>query len=126
MAKITVPTRLEYTKNVYGISETKDVIIFFTSVAKAVKSSTKDDGKITASDMLNFIEPITKIPAMLNGIEKVPNEITDEITVAEQMELLGVVVSSGVLPSEAEEAVKDGLELVEKLKEFIIKYFIRE
>lgn len=123
---LVIPKRLAYLQNRFGVENTVNVLEFLAKTGKAVRASLADDDKITASDMLNFISPITAIPSAISSLPKVPLELEDELTDEEQAQLLTVVISSGVIPEQSQEAVKDGVKLAEDFKRFIIKYFVRD
>jgi len=59
-----------------GIDETKDVLLFAVLFANAI-NKTFADGKVTLADLPNFFNVVLKLPAALNGINKVPSEIND-------------------------------------------------
>lgn len=124
-AKMNVPQKLEYLKNLHGVQETIDVLKFLVSIAVAVKHSLADDGKITIGDAMNFMAPVTLFPAAIMGVSEVPMELTDEITNEEMSKLLAVVVESGVIPEAAQDVVEDALDLAENLKSFILTHFVK-
>lgn len=128
MAKSTlaIPKRLAYLQNQYGVENIANVLEFLAKSGKAVKSSLADDGKITGTDMFNFIDPVVALPSAIQSFPKVPLEAEDELTDEEQAKLLAIVIGSGVLPESANDAVKDGVKLAEDIKRFIIKYFIKD
>lgn len=80
--KIEVPTELyplelpENPGEEFGIEQTKDVVTFAVLFANAIIESWKD-GKITVSDIMNFMSPLFKLPAALNGLDAVPEELND-------------------------------------------------
>lgn len=53
--------------------ETAELIIFTVSLAMAVEKATADGWQWT--DVVQLLPPMTKLPAALDGIEKVPDEI---------------------------------------------------
>lgn len=59
------------------IKETLDVIDFGMAVADGVFASLKGDGKITMTDVGNFLPALTALPAALESADKVPAELTD-------------------------------------------------
>jgi len=60
----------------FGIEETKDVVAFGISLANSIIKSFHD-GSINLIDIPFFIEPVTKLPSALSGINMVPFEIGD-------------------------------------------------
>lgn len=80
--KIEVPNELqplelpENPGEEVGIEETKDVVIFAVLFANAIIESWKD-GKITVSDIMNFMSPMFKLPGALSGLDAVPEELND-------------------------------------------------
>jgi len=80
--KIEVPTELyplklpENPGEEVGIEQTKDVVIFAVLFANAIIESWKD-GKITVSDIMNFMSPMFKLPRALSGLDAVPEELND-------------------------------------------------
>ncbi len=59
-----------------GIEETKDVVLFGVKFANAIIASFAD-GKITAGDIMNFINPMFKLPGAMSGLNRVPVELAD-------------------------------------------------
>ena len=72
-----------------GIEETKEVVQFGIALANGIVK-TLGDGKVTVSDIPNFISAVMKLPAALNGLEKVPAEL-DNLTDSEVTELIKLV-----------------------------------
>jgi len=105
-----------------GIKETKDAMLFGISLAMAIDESTQDGFQWT--DVLSLVPPMTKLPAAIDGITEVPNEIAD-MDEEERAELVSAIkdldfVSEG---SEeiAEQALRVGVEigsLILKIREF--------
>lgn len=60
----------------FGIEETKDVVAFGISLTNSIIKAFRD-GNINLIDIPLFIEPITKLPSALAGINMVPFEIGD-------------------------------------------------
>jgi hypothetical protein len=120
-----VPERLEYLQNIEGVEETKDVLKFLAKIGQAVNLSLLDDDKITVSDAFKFIDPIIALPDAISGIKDVPSELLDDLTDEELAELGSIIESAGVLSERTLDAVKEALEIAEKLKAFILEYFVR-
>jgi len=67
-----------------GIKETKEALLFGISLAMAIDESTQDGFQWT--DILNLIPTLSKFPAALANIEKVPAELND-LDETERLEL---------------------------------------
>ncbi len=66
------------TNNQFGIKETEEMFDAVISVKKAYELSVADDGKVTfPGDILNFIDPLTKVPTAFNGAKAIPQELGD-------------------------------------------------
>lgn len=72
-----------------GIDETMDVVDAAVSLANAIIDS-YSDGKLTVSDIFNFIKPFTKLPKAISGIDQVPSEL-DDLQEAELQRLIDFV-----------------------------------
>lgn len=72
-----------------GIDETMDVVDAAVSLANAIIDS-YSDGKLTVSDIFNFIKPFTKLPKAISGIDQVPYEL-DDLQEAELNQLIEFV-----------------------------------
>jgi hypothetical protein len=72
-----------------GIEETKDVVLFGTSLTIALTDSLKD-GKIGVTDLANFSKPVLKMFSAISGINKVPAEVGN-LSESEMKELIEVV-----------------------------------
>ncbi len=65
-------------ENQYGIKETSEMFDAVISTKKAYESSVADNGKVDfPNDVLNFIDPLTKLPTAINGADKIPKELGD-------------------------------------------------
>lgn len=60
-----------------GINEFLDVIDVGLLAGKGIFASLKDDGKITATDYVNFFPAVMQAPDALTGITSVPAELAD-------------------------------------------------
>ena len=69
----------------HGIKETKEALIFGVSLAMAVDEATQDGFQWT--DIFKMVPALTKLPAAIEGIEKVPVELSD-LSEAERAELV--------------------------------------
>ena len=105
-----------------GIKETKDVMLFGVSLAMAIDESTQDGFQWT--DILNMVPPMTKLPAALDGITDVPEEIEnmDEDERAELVEAIKKMeFASEGSEQIAEQALRVGVEigaLILKIREY--------
>lgn len=65
-------------ENQYGIKETEEMFDAVISAKKAYETSVADNGKVDfPNDILNFIDPLTKLPTAFNGADKIPKELGD-------------------------------------------------
>lgn len=55
------------------IKETTEMVVFVTGLASAVEKATLDGFQWT--DVLQLLPPMTKLPAAIEGFEKIPNEL---------------------------------------------------
>lgn len=58
------------------VENIKKVLAFPLSLVKAVESA-KSDGSINLADLPYFIDPVTKLPAAIEGAKLAKDEITD-------------------------------------------------
>lgn len=68
------------------VTETKDLVVLMAKLGTAVAESLEDDGKVSLSDLANFIDPVTAIPAAISGITDIDDEFVN-MTEADKMEL---------------------------------------
>ena len=59
----------------YGITETKEAMIFGVSMAMAVDEATQDGFQWT--DVFKMVPALTKLPVAVEGIQEVPTELSD-------------------------------------------------
>ncbi len=81
--------------NEYGIKETSEMFGAVVSVKKAYETSVADNGKVDfPNDVLNFIDPLTKLPTAINGASLIPKELGDlnQTEIEELAEMFGEVV----------------------------------
>ncbi|MFQ5641702.1 MAG: hypothetical protein ACE5IR_27320 [bacterium] len=110
-------------KTQIGIEETKDLFRFGASFGNAL-GKTFADGKFQLSEIVNFIQPVTKIPAALTGISQVDDELLD-LDETEKAELLQLAKDEFDIPSEgAEEFVEDSLQLALMIFSYVQKHFL--
>lgn len=65
-------------ENQYGIKETEEMFDAVIAAKKAYETSVADNGKVDfPNDILNFIDPLTKLPTAFNGADKIPKELGD-------------------------------------------------
>lgn len=55
------------------IKETTEMVVFVTGLASAVEKATLDGFQWT--DVLQLLPPMTKLPAAIEGFEKIPSEL---------------------------------------------------
>lgn len=60
----------------YGIKQTIDVLKLVSGLVEAVELSLVD-GNINIVDLANFVLPLTLLPAAIEGVSQVPNELGD-------------------------------------------------
>lgn len=104
-----------------GIKETKEAMLFGISLAMAVDESTQDGFQWT--DILNMIPPMTKLPAAISGIEKVPAEIED-LDEQERAELVEAIQEMDFVSDESEMIAEQALRVGVEIGNLILK--IRE
>jgi len=77
----------------YGIKETKEVLLLVIAIAQSVKAA-GEDGKFSIADLPQFIAPLTLIPAAITDINMVPKEIRelDDEEIAELQEAIGELI----------------------------------
>lgn len=101
-----------------GIQETKDLVLEAIALGNAIGSALKDN-KISLADIGAFIEPLTKLPAALVGIDEVPSELAD-LDEQEKQELLVAVKEEFDLDDEkAETAIEEGLVLAAAIHSYV-------
>jgi hypothetical protein len=114
-----------------GVKETLDVLDFLVSMGntvKAVKDPESAGGtNITMAEYASFIPLVLKVQPMVEGIGEVDDELLyDTITEDEKQLLIDKLMSSEYIRAAAngEEVLKDALDAVIPLKNFITKYFL--
>jgi hypothetical protein len=100
--------------NIYGIEETKDAVIFLTSLANAITESLADGG-ITLSDYPKFIKPVTKLFPAISGINQVPRELED-LKEDEKAELVELVKNELNVNANVEEIVAQAIDIAFEIK----------
>lgn len=86
-----------------GIKETKEIVTFITNLVKAIELSLKD-GKISATDSVNFMPVLMSSMSAVSGITDVPIELKD-LTAEEVDELVSFVKTELTLSSEKTEKI---------------------
>jgi len=89
-----------------GINETKEVMLFGMSLAMAADQATQDG--IDWTDIFKLVEPLTKLPAAIEGIEDVENELQD-LDEAERMELVQAISDLDFVSEDSEEIAEQSL-----------------
>lgn len=117
---------MESKTNNKGITALMAVIAFIISIGQAIKKSLEDDAKITVTDMFNFFKPVQALPGAIAKLPEVPAELADEITADEEAEILTAIQESGFVPDDSKGFIKDTLDLIVHLKNYIFKHFIKQ
>jgi len=101
-----------------GIKETKDVLACIISLANGMGKSL-EDGKLSMTDIGYFLDMFMGIPAAIENISEVPEEIKD-LSEEELRELKEMVVDEFDIPQdEAEEIIETALGLGIEFFEFV-------
>jgi len=103
-----------------GYQETIDFLIFLGATGSAVKKSLVDDGRITTTDGLNFVDPLVKLPAAIAGITEIPAEFATTITPEVKQKMIKVVAETGLFEGNVEAKVEKGIALAIDLKNYIM------
>lgn len=98
----------------HGIQETKELVVFVARLSSSLGAAL-EDGKLGIVDMARLAPVLMKAGAALEGIDKVPVEMSD-LDAAEREELIEAVKGELSLPQEKlEEAVFKCLSVASKL-----------
>lgn len=101
-----------------GIKETKELLDFVLSFTQAMQLSL-DDGELSWSDTMKFIEPLRKLGPALDDIDDVVAELRDMDEI-EFMELVNHVQEHFGIEDQVEEkieaAVTTGVEIMKLVK----------
>jgi hypothetical protein len=109
----------------FTVKETKDVLGFALTFGSAMGSALQD-GKLGITDIPGFLPAVMKLPAAIEGVTKVPSELS-HLDESEKEELLAYLKSEFSLPDDKiESAVLDGLKLVADLHGYVQKHFIKK
>ncbi|OQY70802.1 MAG: hypothetical protein B6D44_15210 [Ignavibacteriales bacterium UTCHB2] len=106
------------TKQMYGIEETKDVVVFLCKTTNAVLDSLKDDGKITIGDFPKFGGVAMALFPAFSGINEVPKELA-ELSEDEVTELIALVKDELELDGNVEEVIAKALTIASEIKDLI-------
>jgi len=109
-------------ENKLGVENIIQAVKFLASLSEAVKTSLKDDGKITIGDITNFIKPLMNIVPFISCVTKIPAEFLDSITDEEKDLIIANLKEAGI----QEKAVIEGIELVINLKNYIFDNFVNK
>ena len=74
-----------------GIEQLVDIVRFGCKFAVDLAESFADDGKLTFSDLPNFMDSLQGLPAAMVGITELPQEISD-LSINELKEIKAVVI----------------------------------
>lgn len=119
-----LPVSKDQSTNQFGVEEIKDVIRFAAAFGNAYGEAAEDG--FDWLDILDFINPLTKLPDAVTGIEHVKEEMLD-LDQTEAQELIDMVVTEFNIPQDsAEEYVEDAVELALKVWMFILKHHLPE
>jgi len=100
----------------YGITETKEAMIFGVSMAMAVDETTQDGFQWT--DVFKMVPALTKLPAAIEGIEGVPTELSD-LSEAERAELIEEVEKLEFVSEYSERIAEQSLRVAVELGKLI-------
>lgn len=109
-----------------GISETKEVLAFVFSLGKATAAA-MEDGDLSWSDALKFIEPLQKIGPAIDNIEDVIIEVQDiddqefaELInfVRDEFDLSSIVDDVEQIEMYVEDALNAGVEILKVIRMF--------
>ena len=105
-------------KQMYGITETKDVVVFLCKSTNAVVESLKDDGKVTIGDFPKFGGVAMSVFPAFSGINEVPKELA-ELSEDEVTELVTLVKDELELDENVEEVIAKALTIASEIKDLI-------
>ena len=105
-------------KQMYGITETKDVVVFLCKSTNAVVESLKDDGKVTIGDFPKFGGVAMSVFPAFSGINEVPKELA-ELSEDEVTELVTLVKDELELYENVEEVIAKALTIASEIKDLI-------
>lgn len=109
-----------------GIKETKEVLAFVFSLGQATAAA-MEDGDISWSDALKFIEPLQKLGPALDNIEDVLTEVQDiddqefaELInfVRDEFDLSSIVDDIEEIDMYVEDALNAGVEVLKIIRMF--------
>ena len=87
----------------YSIKDIEDVIIFGLLLTNAIDKA-QEDGNIDWKDTLEFVKPISALPAALNGITEIPQQFED-MDEDERAHLINVIKLKADLEDEKAELI---------------------
>lgn len=102
----------------YGITETKDVVVFLCKSTNAVVESLKDDGKVTIGDFPKFGGVAMSVFPAFSGINEVPKELA-ELSEDEVTELVALIKDELQLDENVEEVISKALTIAAEIKDLI-------
>jgi len=105
-------------KQMYGITETKDVVVFLCKSTNAVVESLKDDGKVTIGDFPKFGGVAMSVFPAFSGINEVPKELA-ELSEDEVTELVTLDKDELELDENVEEVIAKALTIASEIKDLI-------
>lgn len=106
-----------------GNKETKELIMFGVALGNGL-GKTFEDGKFKLMELTNFIPALIKLPAGLEGIGSVDDELKN-MTPAERLDLVNEVAEQLDLPGDRAEAmIEDGFALGMAVWGYIQKHFL--
>lgn len=94
-AELVTPEELKGVSNLHGIQETGEMLLFLFEGIEVYEEANAD-GKIDFSDIFLLKKLINPGIAAVKGIEKIPAELTDEITETELKILQEIIRQSSV------------------------------
>ena len=94
------------------IKETTEVVVFAVGLAQAIEKATADGWQWT--DVLSMLPPMTKLPAAIEGIDSVPDEIAvmdDESRLELSAEIAKLGFDDKGAEAITEQSLRTGIEL---------------
>ena len=104
----------------FDVTQTKEVIVAVVGLANATKKSLDDDGKITITDIGNFVGVTPSLVKAISEIHFVPSELND-LQDDEILELISVVKDELEWADDAvvKTLIDQGLKIVLAVKQII-------
>jgi len=98
--------------NQFPVKEFVDVVVFLRTAADTVYDVTRPEsaggGKIVIAEYLSFLKTISTLKEALVGIGKVPEELSDTITVEEREQIASEILKAKYF--ESDELIQDAID----------------